>query len=116
MLFLIAAWAALELAGTNARMLDQAGEFIYDEDVNVAPQQPETARTVSGANVLMSIYHIGELGADIVVQDGTAEQTFSQGLDIEETDVTGIDVEEQYAETLVRDAGGALALIIYAAQ
>jgi uncharacterized protein YycO len=64
---------------------------------------------VSGAEVLQSINHIGQIGVDIQVDS----KVFSRSLDIDYTDVSMIDVFGLYKPVHERDANGQLLKVVY---
>lgn len=63
----------------------------------------------TGAEVLQSIYQINSLNVDIKVDT----QFFNRYLDIEETDVTGIDLKRLYKVSYLRDQKGVLQTIVF---
>lgn len=65
--------------------------------------------TVSGAVVLQSIFHMNDIGTDIVVNG----VTYPFGVDIDELNVTSIQVDHQYQVTYHRDFSGNLVLVEY---
>jgi hypothetical protein len=112
-LFLIALSGSVELSQTNKRVIDKTDEVIFGADLNVAQDKKVMGEyTVSGAEVLQSIYHIHEIGADIQV-DGTQ---FSQSLIIDQTDVSVIKLNRTYAATYVRNRDGSLNQVVFNVQ
>lgn len=79
-----------------------------DRNVHTTLAIPEDYR-VSGAEVLQSIYHIGQIGVDIQVDS----KVFSHSLDIDYTDVSMINVLGLYTPVHVRDANGQLLKVVY---
>ncbi|WP_411347955.1 hypothetical protein [Paenibacillus sp. WLX2291] len=69
-------------------------------------QQSETA---SGAEVRQSIHMIHDIGVDIEV-DGIR---YSKELEPDDVDVSGIDLNRDYAPIYVRDTSGNLVLLQY---
>lgn len=63
----------------------------------------------TGAEVLQSIYQINSLNVDIKVD----AQVFNRYLDIETTDVTGIDLKRLYKVSYLRDQKGVLQTIVF---
>ncbi|MGG0821695.1 hypothetical protein ABE099_02370 [Paenibacillus turicensis] len=63
----------------------------------------------TGAEVLQSIYQINRLNVDIKVD----AQVFNRYLDIETTDVTGIDLKRLYKVSYLRDQKGVLQTIVF---
>ncbi|MEB9896268.1 hypothetical protein P4K96_22765 [Bacillus cereus] len=65
--------------------------------------------TYTGAEVVQSIYHIHHINADIQVRN----QFFLKTLDIDETDISGINLQNVYEVTFIRDSAGTLKTIIF---
>lgn len=63
----------------------------------------------TGAEVLQSIYQINSLNVDIKVD----AQVFNRYLDIDTTDVTGIDLKRLYKVSYLRDQNGVLQTIVF---
>jgi hypothetical protein len=63
----------------------------------------------TGAEVLQSIYQINSLNVDIKVDT----LFFNRNLDIETTDVTGIDLKRLYKVSYLRDQQGVLQTIVF---
>lgn len=109
-LFVMALSAAVELTQTNKLTADKTDDMIYGTDWNLI-QVPKIMGefTVSGPEVLQSIFHIQEIGADIQV-DG---YYFSKGLIIDQTNVSMIDLTGNYAATYVRNTDGTLNQVVF---
>lgn len=68
--------------------------------------------TVSGSEVLQSLYHIGQAGIDIEVDD----VIFRPDLDPDRRDLSMIDVHQFYVPIYQRDATGQLVKLIFRAK
>lgn len=65
--------------------------------------------TVSGSEVLQSLYHIHQMGAEIQVD----EVMFAPDMDPDRTDMSMIDVHQQYVPVHQRDTTGQLVKLIF---
>ncbi|MFS0841359.1 hypothetical protein [Paenibacillus sp. 1P03SA] len=110
LLFLAALYAAIELSKTSKFAADGADLMIYGIDRDLT-QQPkvEGEPEVSGKDVLQSIFHITDINADIEV-DGIF---FSKALNIDETDVSMIQVNRKYSVDHLRRADGSLHKVVF---
>jgi hypothetical protein len=109
-LFLIALTASVELSQAIKLAVNKTDELVYGMDNNLV-RQPKTMGeyTVNGAEVLQSIFHIGEIGASIVV-DG---YYFPVNLQIDQTNVSMIHLSGTYTMSNIRNADGTLNTVIF---
>lgn len=109
-LFLVALSGSVELAQTNKLTVDKADEAIYGIDRNLI-QVPKIMGeyTISGSEVMQSIFHIKEIGADIQVDS----YFFSKSLLIEQTDVSMINLSRKYAASYSRNTDGTINKVIF---
>lgn len=114
MLFLVGLWNVVEMNSIKSEMLEKADEFIYDQDLDLY-QYPviEGDYEVSGATLRQSIYHINETNITVTVQTINGLISFSPGLVIEETNLTGIQLNQMYKPTYTRAADGNITRIDY---
>lgn len=114
MLFLVGLWNVVEMNSIKSEMLEKADEFIYDQDLDLY-QYPviEGDYEVSGATLRQSIYHINETNITVTVQTINGLISFSPGLVIEETNLTGIQLNQMYKPTYTRAADGNITRIEY---
>ncbi|MBV6717214.1 hypothetical protein [Paenibacillus chitinolyticus] len=110
LMFLTALYVAIELSYTSKLAADGADSMIYGIDRNLTQQSKiESEPVVPGAYVLQSIFHISDLDADIDV-DGIH---FSKALNIDETDVSMIQVNRKYSVEHLRRADGSLHKVVF---
>lgn len=79
-----------------------------DRNVHTTLVIPEDYR-VSGAEVLQSIYHIAQVGVDIQVDS----KIFLHSLDMDNTDVSMINVFGFYKPVYERNVNGQLVKVVY---
>lgn len=115
LLFISAIWTAGELFNENHKALDIVDQAIYgrDRDLLSAPKIEKNGdNSVSGAIVLQTIRNISAQNADIQVNG----VTFSKNLDIDETDVSMIDLSKSYRSQFIRDSKGIMTNIIFTSE
>lgn len=110
LLFFLAITIGLQLYEELSRTLDLTYEASTELDTALETGYAEAVEeTVRGSVILMSIYHLEEIGADIVV-DGNV---YLQSLDVRQTDLSAVDWNRNYSVTYERNAQGKLVRIIY---
>ena len=101
---------ALALFTTTSATADHVVEVNAGRDHNVQTtlRIPDTY-TVTGAQVIQTLYQIADLHVDIQV-DGVA---FSKDLDTEQIDVSSISTIKSYVPTYLRAADGSVQKIVF---
>lgn len=109
-LFVLALTLGLFSLNIEDKAMKAVSHWIGHEDHRVqAVTEPKDEETYTGAQVLQTLRQINQLNADVQIDS----KIYSKTMDIENTDVSGIDTHKTYIVTYQRDRNGALTKLIF---
>ncbi len=113
LLFVVAATAAIELTRSTSIAIDFTEALILEKDHTITQRSVEELRTVTGSEVMHSIYHIRAINVPIKVVNGEEAYTYSPDMEPELADYSAIELLGTYTKQLVRGTNGEIRMVLF---